>query len=192
MKIADFLFFLLIVIDLILPEIGCWRPLKRQTGQVNRSVGKQVENSHQTCYSIELPCKHYALKHKTHHKLSSLGHRLKHDCTPQKLSSPVPGPRCTALPPTDSQSLMWWQLGLTANLWGKNKSLFETGSKAALVWWVKTSSLTEEVIQSKSVEDTGRSDHSAHRSWQRGAVYADGDKRRPDVYFLEESIILNQ
>lgn len=48
----------------LLPEIWSWRPLKSQTGQVNRSVGKQVENSHQTSYSIELACKHHTLKHK--------------------------------------------------------------------------------------------------------------------------------
>ncbi len=65
-----------------------------------------------------------------------------HDCTPQKLRSPVPDPRCTELPPMDSPSWMWWQLGLMANLWGKQKSFRKTISAQswkALIWWVKTS-----------------------------------------------------
>lgn len=57
---------------------------------------------------------------------------------------------------------------------------------------IMSKSLTKEVIQSKSVEDAGRADHSAHRGRQRGAVYPDGDERRPYVYFLQEPIILNQ
>ena len=62
---TDFLsHFWSIAIDLILPEIWSRRPLKSQTGQVDCSIGKQVENSHQARYRIELARKHYTLKHK--------------------------------------------------------------------------------------------------------------------------------
>lgn len=65
-------------------------------------------------------------------------------------------------------------------------------TKKAPIWSVKTSSLTKEVIQSESMEDTGRPNHSAHCSRERGAVYPDSNERRPDVNSLQEPIILNQ
>lgn len=54
------------------------------------------------------------------------------------------------------------------------------------------SGLTEKLIQGESVKDARRADHGAHCSRERGAVYPDGDERRPEVYFLEEPIILSQ
>lgn len=54
------------------------------------------------------------------------------------------------------------------------------------------SGLTEKLVQGESVKDARGADHGAHRSRERGAVYPDGDERRPEVYFLEEPIILSQ
>ncbi len=111
-------------------------PNRRGQPQRRRASRKQSPNLLQHWAHLQTLHTETQIQHKPQLRTLDVNQEI-HDCTVQKLHSPVPEPRCTAPPPTDYLSLIWWRLVLTANLWWKETSLRKwlTHAKKVQIWW---------------------------------------------------------